>query len=324
MKKIISLVLRTSISLAFIIILLYIMRDRYGEIVSTLKGTNISILIFALSVLVLGLCVASLRLELIVKAQENIPITFPEAVSLTFIGYFFNNFLPTSIGGDVVKAYYLSKKAKEKTGSFTAVFVDRAIGLFTMVFMAFIALFFAEAEIIDRRIKYMIYIITAASFLFIIFMMNRAIARKFSILLVFLKPAEEKLRKLYTAINRYRHHRILMLHSLLISVACQLLFFLSIGIIASSIGSHISIMQILLRMPIVAVTSLLPSINGLGLREGSTVLLFGPLIGKENAFAISILWLLALFVISLLGGLIYALSPQFKVKLKEIESKGAI
>ena len=319
MKKIFSSVLRTSISLALIVILLYIMRDRYGEIISTLKGANISMLMFALSVFFLALCVASFRFELIVKAQENISITFFEAVSLTFIGYFFNNFLPTSIGGDVVKAYHLSKKAKEKTGSFTAVFVDRAIGLLTMIFMAFIALFFVETKSIDTRVKYMIYSITAASFLFMLFMMNRAIARRFSIFLLFLRPIEEKLRKLYTAINRYRHHKILMFHSLLISVASQLLFFLSIGIIASSIGSHISVMQILLRMPIISVMSLLPSINGLGLREGSTVLLFGPLIGKENAFAISILWFLVLFVISLLGGLVYALSPQFKVKLKEIE-----
>ena len=319
MKKIFSSALRTFISLALIVILLYIMRDRYGEIVSTLKGTNISIFLLALLVFILALCVASFRLELLVKAQENIPITFFEAISLTFIGYFFNNFLPTSIGGDVVKAYHLSKKAKEKTGSFTAVFVDRAIGLFTMIFMAFIALFFVEAEIIDARVKYMIYIITAASFLFIVFMMNRTIARKFSVFLIFLKPIEEKLKRLYAAINRYRHHKILMFHSLWISVASQLLFFLSIGIVASSIGSHISVMQILLRMPIISVMSLLPSINGLGLREGSTVLLFGPLIGKENAFAVSILWLLVLLVVSLLGGLVYALSPQFKVKLKEIE-----
>ncbi|MBI4974780.1 MAG: hypothetical protein HZC19_03130 [Candidatus Omnitrophica bacterium] len=45
---------------------------------------------------------------------------------------------------------------------------------------------------------------------------------------------------------------------------------------------------------------------------------FGPIIGKENAFAVSILWLLVLFVTSIIGGVIYGLSPQFKIKFKEI------
>ena len=85
-----------------------------------------------------------------------------------------------------------------------------------------------------------------------------------------------------------------------------------------SIGTPIPIIDILLRMPIISILSLLPSINGLGLREGSTVVFFGPIIGKENAFAVSILWLFVLFVTSIIGGVIYGLSPQFKIKFKEI------
>ena len=43
-------------------------------------------------------------------------------------------------------------------------------------------------------------------------------------------------------------------------------------------------------------------------------MLFGPIIGKERAFVVSILLLLMLLIVSLVGGLIYAFSPQFKVK----------
>ncbi|MBU0605702.1 MAG: hypothetical protein KKH77_05390, partial [Candidatus Omnitrophica bacterium] len=63
-------------------------------------------------------------------------------------------------------------------------------------------------------------------------------------------------------------------------------------------------------------------INGLGVREGSMVMFFGPLIGKEQALAISILMLMLLLITSVIGGVIYALSPQFKMKLKEIEKEG--
>jgi hypothetical protein len=48
------------------------------------------------------------------------------------------------------------------------------------------------------------------------------------------------------------------------------------------------------------------------------VVFFGPLIGRENAFAVSVLWLFILLIISVIGGVIYGLSPQFRVRMKEI------
>ena len=272
----------------------------------------------SLAVFTFAICVASYRLELLARAQENTDLKYTEAASLTFIGYFFNNFLPTSIGGDVAKAYYLARKTPNKTASFTAVFVDRAIGLFTMVFMAFSALPFVHEGVLDAKVKTILYCITASAAAIIFFMMNKAFAKRFSVLLKFIEPFREKMTNLYNAINRYRHHGGLILKTIGISIISQLMFFISIGFLASSIGSHISVMNILLFMPIVSMMSLLPSINGLGLREGSMVLLFGPLIGKGNAFAVSILWLFVLIITSVAGGLVYAMSPQFRMPMKEL------
>ncbi len=320
MKKIIrSFVFRAIVSLGLIIILLYIMREKYGQIIAALQSARVGLVAMGFLMFILAISLASVRLKLIIDAQKSAGVTFLEALSLTFIGYFFNNFLPTAIGGDVVKAYYLSKKTRDKAGSYTSVFVDRAIGLFTMIFMAFIALLFVDSRIIDRKVKIIIYAVTAISVVAILFLMNKAFAKKFSFLLFFLRPIEHKMKNIYNAINRYRHHPELILQSFGISVVSQLFFFASIGVLAMSIGSRIPALDILLKMPIVSLMSLLPSVNGLGVREGSTVLLFGPLIGKENAFAISILWLVMLFVISIAGGAVYGLSPQFRVKLKEIE-----
>lgn len=318
MNKIIQSLLRVTVSVLLIAILLYIMRDKYGEIFGALKKASIPMFGLALLFFIFATFIASYRLKLIIHTQGDIPIKFMDVVSLTFIGYFFNNFLPTSIGGDVVKAYYLSRKTDDKTGSFTSVFVDRAIGLFTMIFMAFIALCFAGTGIVDDPIRYMIYAITVFSIVAITFMTNKKFAKKFSVLLVLVRPMEERLRKVYNAINKYRHHTRLLIESLAISVLSQIMFFASIGMLIFSIGSRISPIDIFLRVPITSAMSLLPSINGLGVREGSTVLLFGPLIGKEKAFVVSILWLLVLLSVSIIGGIIYLVSPQFKIKLKEI------
>lgn len=311
--------MRVAISLSLILILLYIMRGKYAQIWRAIKEANVFILFLALAAFTLAIITASFRLKLIVEAQGAIRVTLAEAFSFTLIGYFFNNFLPTSIGGDVAKAYYLSRKSPDKIGSFTSVFVDRIIGLITMIFMAAAALIFVQNQFVDVNVKYMIYAITLCSLVAIIFMMNKGFAKKFSILLKLIKPIEDKAIRLYNAVHLYKKHTGLMIKSLCISVVSQLFFFASIGIMALSIGSVIPPMEILLRMPIISAVSLLPSINGLGVREGSTVMLFGSIIGKENAFALSILMLMILFVISIAGGLIYAFSPQFKIKWGEME-----
>ena len=324
MKKLISSILRVAVSLVLILILLYIMRDKYGDILRALKHTNVLIFLLGLAVFIMAISVASLRFQLIVKAQGDIPIIFKEALSLTFIGYFFNNFLPTSIGGDVIKAYYLSHKAPaEKTGAYASVFVDRVIGLLTMVFMAFFALCFVQDQVIDKNVKYAIYYLTALSVLVIVFMANKSVAKRFSALLLLVKPIEHKLKSVYTAINKYRDHKTLLAQSLAISVVSQIFYFLGIGILVASIGSRIPMMDVFLRVPLISMISLLPSINGLGVREGSTVLLFGPIIGSDKAFAVSILSLLLLFITSIIGGIIYAVSPQFKVKFSVLKKEVA-
>ncbi|MDD5422221.1 MAG: lysylphosphatidylglycerol synthase transmembrane domain-containing protein [Candidatus Omnitrophota bacterium] len=315
--KIISF-LRVFVSIALIFILLYIMRDKYGEILDVLKGTDPKLFSIAVGMFIAAISLGSYRFKLIIEAQGDMSIKFKEAFSLTFIGYFFNNFLPTSVGGDVVKAYYLSRKFSRKMESYTSVFVDRVIGLFTMIFMASLALLFVQNHIIDNTVRSMIYAITAVSVLAIIFMTNKKFAKNFSVLLRLFKPIEGKLRKAYDSVHKYKYHMKLIWQSLVISIISQILFFASIGILAFAIGSSLPAMDILLRMPIISAMSLLPSINGLGLREGSTVVLFGPIIGKENSFAVSVLWLLILLIMSLVGGIIYAFSPQFKFRLQEI------
>ena len=313
-KEIISICVRTAVSLALILILLYIMRENYGKIWQAIRSANLFIFLLALAAFALALVTASMRLKMIIETQGKAQVTLSEAVSLTFIGYFFNNFLPTSIGGDVVKAYYLSKKSTEKLNSYTSVFVDRALGLVTMVFMAAIALLLSQGQVIDKDLRYIIYAITTVSVIAIFFISSKNFARKFSGLLKLVKPIEDKVKRAYNALHDYKNHTSLIIRSLVISVVSQLFYFASIGILALSIGARIPAIEVLLRVPIISAVSLLPSINGLGVREGSTVMLFGPIIGKERAFVVSILLLLMLLIISLVGGLVYAFSPQFKVK----------
>ena len=101
MKKGTSSLLRALTSIILIVILLYVVRGKYGDILKTLKSTNTILMALAFALFTIASLVASFRMKIIIGAQ-GIKIRYREALSLTFIGYFFNNFLPTAIGGDVV------------------------------------------------------------------------------------------------------------------------------------------------------------------------------------------------------------------------------
>lgn len=71
----------------------------------------------------------------------GIPLRWGDAVRLTFIGFFFNTFMPGAVGGDLVKAWYAAKESPgQRAEAATAVLADRAIGLTGLVVMAALAM----------------------------------------------------------------------------------------------------------------------------------------------------------------------------------------
>lgn len=64
----------------------------------------------------------------------KIHISFKKCIMLTFIGNFFNIVVPGTVGGDVIKGYYLAKMEKEKKGTGSGVvIVDRIVGLLALL-----------------------------------------------------------------------------------------------------------------------------------------------------------------------------------------------
>jgi uncharacterized membrane protein YbhN (UPF0104 family) len=73
------------------------------------------------------------RWYLLVRALD-FPFALRDAVRLGLVGLFYNSFLPGSIGGDVVKAYFVMRGHPErKAAAFATVVADRLIGLFGLI-----------------------------------------------------------------------------------------------------------------------------------------------------------------------------------------------
>jgi uncharacterized membrane protein YbhN (UPF0104 family) len=102
-----------------------------------------------------------------------------------------------------------------------------------------------------------------------------------------------------------------------LSVVGQSASILVLYAMSLALGAHAPLMYFFLLVPVVHLVSMLPSLNGLGIREGAYVYFLGPYIGKEYALALGILWLGLLFLLSLLGGVVYLLRQDYHVRFKE-------
>ncbi len=90
-------------------------------------------LLLAAGLAAAGLGLQLLRWWVLVRAVE-LPFTVRNACRLGMVGLFFNTFLPGSIGGDLLKAYFLAKENRNrKTRAVATVLIDRALGLFGLV-----------------------------------------------------------------------------------------------------------------------------------------------------------------------------------------------
>lgn len=74
------------------------------------------------------------RWFLLIRAQD-LPCTLTNALRLGLMGLFFSNFLPSSVGGDIIKAAFLARQQARRTAAVATVMIDRAIGLWALFWL---------------------------------------------------------------------------------------------------------------------------------------------------------------------------------------------
>ena len=312
------MVLRVAVSLGFLTLLIWNMRGHFPRIADTLTETSLALFSLAVGLFLFTVALLSVRLNLLF-AGEGLRITLGRVIQLNFIGFFFNNFMPTAVGGDIVKAYYAHKQTGKTAKSFIAVFMDRFIGLFSFICIAVLALLLSW-QTIDFALKKIVLIFAIAGIAGFLLTLNDSIAKViFGALAKFkLWNIGERISKVYKAVHEYKNKKGIILAVIAISLITQSIYFSVVYLLGKSLGADFLLKTVFLLMPIVCVVSMLPSLGGLGLREGAIVALFGPIIGVEKAFSLSILLLASLLVLSLIGALIYVFAAQFKMKKVEI------
>ena len=125
------------VSIALIWYLLSI--TEFSMVFASLRSAAPFWLLLSFITLLIGKILTSYRWQILLKVQ-NIEIPLRFLIGSVFVGQFFNSFLPTTVGGDAMRAYDTASQSKESTKSVMSVFADRLIGVFALVILALFAL----------------------------------------------------------------------------------------------------------------------------------------------------------------------------------------
>ena len=95
------------------------------------KPINYSALALAFILFSLALLLTFVRWHLLVRAQG---LVFPlrNAIRLGLVSFFFNTFLPGSVGGDILKAVAVAREQNRRTVAIATIIIDRIIGLWAL------------------------------------------------------------------------------------------------------------------------------------------------------------------------------------------------
>ncbi len=129
----ISLIAR--IVVAVVAILLAFYGQDWARLAEVFKGLNPWYFVLSLATFAVAQVVVALRWWLLLRAQ-SIYISLFAAIRLFFLGLFYNNVMPGAVGGDVLKAWYVTKHTNRRLEGALSVVVDRVIGLAGLVLMA--------------------------------------------------------------------------------------------------------------------------------------------------------------------------------------------
>ncbi|MBN8726036.1 MAG: flippase-like domain-containing protein [Acidobacteria bacterium] len=238
----------------------------------------------------------------------GIRVNFYQLSKLYFIGFFFNQFIPTGVGGDLVRTYILSKDGVEATQATSSVIMDRATGIYSLLVIGAITSFLSPG-VVSKEIRLFLIIITILiTVVFIIlFLFNiKKIIPQTSV--KFLKIFVE----FYETFPKYS--KKLILKALCISIFFNFLLIIINLFLAISFNVSISLIHLFIFIPLISLTLILPiSINGLGTRELAYVVLFGQIgVAKESALSISVAFYGLNLIMALIGGILFILrSPSF-------------
>jgi len=286
--------------LAIGLIVLLLRGQGWTEIVGAFKQISFLQILLAFVLILLSRFCVVLRWYILLRAG-NVKISFSDALALTFTGLFSSNFLPTTIGGDVVRLAGAMQMGYDRAVSLASLVADRLIGALAMIFTLPFGVIPAWHVLVSG---------SAASAM----------------------AAPPIVQRTWDFIKRTLETFSIWLKnplSLFAALACTwghvLCTCLALAVLISALGGHMSFWLIVGLWSIAYFVTLVPiSINGYGVQELSLTFLFSRVGNLSVAIGLTLAVLIrVMYMAASLPGAVYlptimaAMEPDEKTSLKD-------
>jgi uncharacterized protein (TIRG00374 family) len=279
-----------------------------------LKGLFLSLqwgyLVGGLAVLLLSVFLGSFQWSLLLRA-EAVLIPYARVAVFYFVGLFFNNFLPANVGADVSRSYQAIRYGGKRREVVSATVMDRVVGLLTLCLLAvlFSVLFMDRFKVSEYFVPILVFLVICLAVSAAL--LNRRLMGLLEKPFSNIKTADiaGRVRRLCDALHLLTRKRVLLLHVGLLAVVIQILRVVVHILVARSLGLDIPVVYFFFFVPVIAIAAALPiSINGIGVREGAGILMFGTVgLSADQAFAMQFLAYVIMVAVSLVGGILFLL-----------------
>lgn len=281
-----GLLLRLAVSAALIAWILA--RTPFHEVAAAFRSADPRWVLAALALVPFG-CFASVRRwRLLLRAQGG-DAPLPFLVRSFLVGVFFNNFLPSTIGGDAVRAMDTARAGVGRARAVAIVFVDRFVGLLALMLFAVLGVL-VSGRLTEKVPSLYAWVVGGAAVLALIavlvFVLPRIVETRFAL----------------------RWPGSVLARAFGWSLLLQTLVVLNGYFLARALHVPIPLASFFLIVPLALFVMMLPvSINAIGVRENVWAFFFTAL-GVSAATGVALAWLDYGLVLlqALAGGVVYA------------------
>jgi uncharacterized protein (TIRG00374 family) len=314
-KNTLSLLLRISVSILLLVLLFKINKIDLQVLITDIRSTDKRLLAMGFLFFFFAYFLGFFRWQMLLKTG-GMNITLKRLISSFSGGVFFSIFLPSTIGGDLVRAADLAGHTKKAKEVIATVFLDRLSGYMGLVFVILLALLLGRDLVLDKVVFTSVSVITILLAIVLLVLFNNTIYSRITKWLS--SPGagkiKETIKNMHQEIHVFRNHKRMIILNLLTSFIIQLIVPTGVYFIGLSLGVKIDFIYFLIFLPIISAVTLLPiAIGGLGLREGLFVVYFAKAgVVKQLALAMSLLSFSFVVFYAAIGGLIYVLTVHHR------------
>lgn len=253
--------------------------------------------IAALLLMVLSQVVSTIRWRILLKPL-GFKLPWLNVLRIYFTGMFFSLFLPSLVGGDGIKAYYIAGDWKRAPAALYTLLADRTIGLAAMLLLA---VFGIPAMLPVSPAWLTMGLILLVPLTYVLLLLLPHISSR--VLLLSRRLREVPRERLFVYWEDWRSTG----KAWILSLGIHLCLVVSHICLAAALGLDIPIAAWAAVYPLAALVAFLPvSLGGVGPREAAYVYLIGLFgISRETALAYGIMWFSMVLASGLTGGGFY-------------------